>query len=502
MPDDLQKTGQARPKDTLRRMSAWPQMNPMLATGLVLAITCITGVFAWIQESRPDMTSNAFLARAEAWDPVALQGSSPGVIRQAVKITTKKITMKRLLYRDAQGKRKPLEQDLTPDEHLLMQRMAEADISWDAPLSAVSYKRWYDAQRACKDQVHRSNGDSLVLTATAPEGVVMAQSLTVRDTDFHPIRRTVSFRDGETVEIAELDYSVLPWTPQVSSLFQTRGGISNAGSTGHQPALIPLPPLTLTEEQLSEVELRTRLTLDRLHADTGEQIEVARGTYGIEVRGIVETEKRRKELETQLHMLPNVTTFLSSIDGMKAKPLQSDALSSVNVIEMQTRATALETYYLAHGRNVAPLGDLSRKLYNCAFAINLESKAIDELERRFASKGEMSAVASATLSDLLFTHKRKLLDVLGDEEEMLVNAQIKTAPLKGVTSANQTDLALASQAERNLVLIRELVMGNSENNLPAEAIASELAAALSDLKLKAHEVQVVSRNFTKLDKSK
>ena len=483
------------------RMSALSFMTPLWAAGLVLVVTCSTGVFVQMHKPKPKMTPNTFLARAEAWDSVALQEKRSGVIRQTVKITTEKQTVRHRMYHDAQGKRKCVEQNLTPDEDSMMRRLAEADISWDAPLSAGSYREWHDAQHARVDRVHLSGKDLLVLTTTAPDGAITAQSLTVRDSDFHPVQRTVSYRDGETVEIAELDYSVLPWSPQVSSLFQPEEDVRRVGLAESRPAFVPLPPLPLTEEQLNEAELSTRLTLSRLHADTGEQIEVVRSSRGIEVHGMIEAEKRRKELETQLHFLPHVTTFLSSVEKMRSKPAASDELSSVKVIAMQTQATVLETYYLSHGRSVAPLGDLSRRLYDSAFAIRLESRAIDDLERRFAHDGEISTIAWATLSDLLFTHKHKLLTALKDEEEMLAGARITTPRLRQDTSANGTSLALASLADRNLLLTKELVL-SSGSNLSAETIASELAASLSDLNLKTHDVQVVPRNFTKLDKSK
>lgn len=501
MAGDLHAVGQEHPQRVHGRMSALSFMTPLWIAGMVLVVACITGVLVRMHEAKPAMTANTFLARAEVWDSVVAQEKHSGVICQTVKITTKKQTVRHRMYRDTQGKRKSVAENLTPDEGLMMRKLAEADIAWDAPLSATSYQEWHDAQHAREDRVHSSDKDLLVLTTTASGGAIKAQSLTVRDSDFHPVRRTVSYRDGETVEIAELDYSVLAWTPQISSLFQPEEEVRRSGLAESRPAFVSLPSLPLTEEQLNEVELSTRLTLSRLHADTGEQIEVVRSSRGIEVHGMIEAEKRRKELETQLHFLPHVTTFLSSVEKMRSKTSAPDELSSVKVIAMQTQTTVLETYYLSHGRSVAPLGDLSRRLYDNAFAIRLESRAIDDLERRFAHDGEISTVAWATLSDLLFTHKHKLLTALKDEEKMLADAQITTPRLKQSMPVYETAPVLTSLADRNLLLTKELVLG-SGRNLSAETIASELAASLSDLNIKAHDVQVVPQNFTKLSKSK
>ena len=502
MPEYGPDTNVAKSQRPKHRVGALVSMNPILVTGLMLAVASITCVFLWIQQSRPNITSNMLLVRAGAWDPGAARNSVPAVIRQTVKITTGKQSLSRTIYRDAEARRKPRHPQRTEDDILLALKLAQADVAWDAPLSATGYQDWHDAQRVREDQIQRAAGDLLVLTTTTPNGAVAAQSLTVRGTDFHPVRRTVSFRDSATVEIAELDYAVLPWTPEVSRLFETEDGMRLAGATRPSPTLVPLPPLPLTEEQLNEAELSTRLTLNRLHADTGEQVEVARGPLGIEVRGITDTEERKHELELELFQLPHVTAYLSSIEKLKAKPSERDELSSLKVVEMQTQTTPLETYCLAHGCSVAPVGDLAQRLFNIAFSIHLESTAIDDLQHRFVHDEEISKIASATLTDLLFTHKHKLLSALEDEERLLADAQIEAPRSKELASRNSPDVALAALAAQNLALIKELALSKGGGGRSAETIAAELAASMSQLNSQAHAIQVAPQNSTKPDKRK
>ncbi len=497
--DDVQDAEVVRREEAKKPVGASFLMNPILITGLVLAVASISCFYLWMQQLKPDITSNAVLVRAETWDQASTQNNAPGVICQTVTITTPRQTLRHRIYRDAQGKRKPKEQRLANDENRLRIKLAQADVVWDAPLSATNYQDWHDGQRVRQDQIERSSGHLLVLTTTTPKGTVAAQSLTVRDTDFHPVRRTVSFRDSETVEIAEVDYMVLPWTPAASSLFEPEERMSADDLARPQLAIIPLPPQPLTEMQLDDAELSTRLALNRLHADTGEQIEVARGPHGIEVHGITDTEKRRHELETELHMLPHVTAFISSIEALKA---QAGDPSSVKVIASHSQATPLEIYYLAHNRNITPLSDFAQKLFNSAFAINLESKAIEDLQNRFSHDEAISPISSAALTDLLFTHKHKLLAALDDERQLLSSAQIEVPRLTQSSPANNTDLSLAVLAERNVALTRELTLDKGGSNRPAVAITSELVSAIDALKLRAHGVQVVPRNFTKLDKRK
>jgi hypothetical protein len=201
-------------------------------------------------------------------------------------------------------------------------------------------------------------------------------------------------------------------------------------------------------------------------------------------------------------MLPHVTASISSIDELKAKSPQQDELLSLKVIEMRTRTTPLESYYLAHGRNLASLGKLSLELLNGADAIDRESKAIDDLQQRFSHSDEVSLVALDTLAELLFTHKHKLLAALESEEQLLAQAQIEAPHSQQAGSTNGIDSDLAVLAERNLALTMELALGKGGSGRSAETIASELAAAMSEVSLRAHAVQVVPQNSTKLDKRK
>jgi len=498
---DIQTVRIATGKTGMGRLFSM-SMSSVLVTGLLLVLGTVTGIFFLTQQARPAVTSNALLVRAEEWDPIARNHGMPGIVRQTVRITAGKQSVNRTLYRDAQGKRRPRTERLAAEENELKRRLAEANVDWDAPLSATGYKDWHDEQRVREESIERSAGSLLILTTTTPEGAVAGESLTVRDTDFHPVSRTVSFRDSETVEIAELDYAVLPWSPMDDGLFQPEGGLRSDGPAPMQPTLAQAPPAPLNEGQLAEVELSARLMLNRLHADTGEQIEIARDPHGIQVRGITDTEERKHELAAQLEMLPHVTAVISSMEEMKARAAQPHEISTVKVIEMQTGKTPLEAYYLAHGRNIAPLGSYSQRLFNFAFAIHLESREIDDLERRFPGGEGISLVASATLSELLLTHKRKLLEALQSEEALIAEAQIQGAVSRPDTTERLHNSLLAALAERNLELAREFALGKESVGRSAETIASELMVSIDELTRRAHEIRASSQDSTNVDNRK
>lgn len=473
-------------------------MNPIFTTALVLAAGSVLCFLIWWHQP-PNLSANALLIRAEKWDSAQHNPVMPGVIYQKVQIRIGKRTVNREIYRDAQGVRTLRHQELASDDALLRDKLASADVDWNQPLSASNYQDWHDHQRVREDSIARAGSHLLSLTTRLPDGPVREQTLTVRDSDFHPVERTIRFRDDEQVEIAELSYEELPWSKINPNLFNPIAPAKGMTSLPSLPQKVFSMP---SEGQLDDAELSARLVLNQLHADTGEQIEIERNPSGIEVKGVVETEQRRRELDDRLYMLLHVTASISSIEALKAKPSQAGELSSVKVIEMQTQATPLETYYLAHGRSIASVGDLAQQLFNLAYAINLESRAIDDLQHRFAHEGGISTVASSTLTDLLFTHKHRLLAALRDEERLLTDVQIEAPRSKQTASRNGTDLALAILAERNLALAKELALCKGGNGRSAETIAWELTTSMSELNRLAHAMQVAPQNSAKLDKKK
>ncbi len=472
--------------------------NPLLVGGAATAI--VVCLWVWPHKT-PPMSAIALLQHAEVSEAVPFSVAKPEIVYEKVRIQTAKGSIERSIYRDTSGRRKQKQQPVDPQTAALETKLTSAGVNWNEPLSAATYQDWRDHVQVTADAVQEAGQNLLTLTTTVSNAEITQESLTVRESDFHPVARTISFRDTGTVEIAELDYQVLPWNAGSETWFKP-AALSSSNVAPLHPSL-RLPALEmLSESQLDEAELSVRLALTRLHADTGEQIEVAREPRGIEVRGITDTTERKRELEAQLRMLPHVTVSISSIEELKAKPSRLDELSSAKVVEMQAQTTPLESYYLAHGRNVALLNRLSPQLLNSADVISFECRTIDDLQRRFAHDGHMSAIASATLTDLLFTHKHKLLAALADQEQLLTDAQIEAPRVKRVASTNVTDSALADLAEQNLVLARELAVGKGASSRPAETIASELTVSIDELNLRAHAMQVVPQNSTNLAKRK
>jgi RNA polymerase sigma factor (sigma-70 family) len=478
-----------------------PEMNPTLATALVLAAASLVCFVVWTR-SGPHISPHDLLVRAQKQDVSIAQSEPSGVIVQRVRIKTPARTTERILYRDIQRQRHARDRALDASDLKLKAKLAGAGIDWDDPLSPVAYRDWRNHELIQSDSVQRAGDNLLTLTTNVNDGEVVSESLTVRASDFHAVEKIVNLRDYGTVEIAEVNFSVLPWDAVNPNWFEP-AAITNPGVSGDtRPALLPRLPESLTDGQLDEAELSARLALNQLHADTGEQVEIVRDPSGIVIKGVVETEQRKRELLDRLYLVPHVTASISSVEKMKTEPSPTSDVTSVKVTSMQAQATPLETYYLEHGRSIDPLSKLSHQLFNAAFTVDLESKTLDDLQHRFSERGEMSLVASATLADLIFTHKQNLLAALQTEEGLLAETGIPTAWIKTNPPNNTGNLLLLNVAERNLALTKELVLGVGNGRRPAESIVADLAVSLKDTHRSVREMQIVPSSSTSLNKKK
>jgi hypothetical protein len=476
-------------------------MNPALVTCMVFAFATLLSFCFWWQQRVPRIGENALLVRAEKWDRPA----SEGVVYQAVRITltkqTKKETVARSIYRDVQGKRQPKQVKLNNTEEQLRSTLTEAGLDWDEPLSASGYQSWHDRQHIREDHIARAGNHLLRLTTTVPDGLVAEQSLTVRDTDFHPVQRTVELRDSGTVEIAELDFKVLPWNAVDANAFEPLDiPLTAVGTT---PARV-LPFLRLpaipTEAQLDEAELGARLMLNQLHADSGEPIEIHRSAQGVTVDGLVETEKRRRELQAGLQTVPNVIFAVQSDESLKANPSPANAVQSIAVASMPDQPSPLETYLKSRGRSIAEISDLAQQLLNNALTISQESKELVDLQTRFGPTESKSVLASATLSELVYSHHERLEAALKRGRELLADAQSASAANRDASPPKASSLIDA--ANRNFALSKELTQTNKPAVRTAEQILAEMSITMNDLTATAQDAYGKSQGNSALSGKK
>ncbi|WP_263360146.1 hypothetical protein [Acidicapsa ligni] len=478
-------------------------MNPALVACVVFGFATVLSFFFWWQQRTPQISSNALLVRAEKWDTSSLASAS-GVVYQTVRITmtkeSKQETLSRAIYRDPKGKRKPKPIRLDESQEQVKNTLTTAGLDWDEPLSASGYQNWHDHQHIREDHIARAGSHLLRLTTTVPEGFVSEQSLTVRDTDFHPVQRTVALRNSSTVEIAEVDFKILPWNQVNSNVFEP-SEIASSGAVSNTARILPFPhlPETLTEEQIDVAELGARLMLNRLHADSGVPIELHRNAQGVTVDGLVDTENRRRELQAGLQSVPHVTVAIQSDEALKANPSAMNSVQSISVASMPDQPSPLEIYLESHGQKIADINSLAQQFFDDALTINQESREIADLQTRFTPEGQ-TLLTSATLSELIYRHHERLEEALRRERELLGDAQ--SAPTPDPGSPTPSTSSLVEAAERNLALAKELTQTNHPAVRTADRILAEMSLAMNDLIAGAREAYGKSQSHVSLSGKK
>jgi DNA-directed RNA polymerase specialized sigma24 family protein len=241
-------------------------MNPLLASAMLFALCSVLCVLLWTR-SGPRISATMILDRAEQSDASSIQTGRSAVIYQKVRIHSVGHTMERAIYRDPQKRRHPRQQSLVPSDRWLKDQLVKAGVNWDEPLAAANYGEWRDRLPVKDDTVTRKGSNLLTLTtSTTADGTVFQESLTVRESDFHPVERTISLRDAGVLEIAELNYDVMPWGVVNQDWFEPLPGQSLVDPLRSHPVAAGIPPRTVSDSELDEAELSTRIVLNQLHA--------------------------------------------------------------------------------------------------------------------------------------------------------------------------------------------------------------------------------------------
>jgi RNA polymerase sigma factor (sigma-70 family) len=474
---------------------AVPRINTVSVTAIVIGLAVVASFLMSLKHSQVIKPSE-LLARATSSASASLPLSSSGVIVQKVRIQTAKRDVERTLYRDLGGRRRLKPERIEPEDEQIKTKLEGAGIDWNDPLSAVTYKDWHDHITIEQDDVKQSDNGFLTLTTTASDGVIAQESLTVRESDFHPVRKTIEIRDADTIEVAELNYAVLPWSAVNQDLFERPTAASEPRG------LVPPMPsarlqLTPTDAQIDEAELGVLLVLHRLHVDASNQIALTRQPDGIHIRGEVETEDEKHQLQSQLHMLPHVWPSIRTLREMDAQPTSGSQVTSLKESSVViSEPSALEKYFAAQGIEHEHTAQVAQQLFDSSFSANHESKAITDLLQRFAPKEDLSPAARSSLSELLIQHKAALLDALEEEERLLATVKLIPAHPTAVPGGIQGNaLELEAAAHRNFTLCTELTAGGNTPSKDAELIATQLAATIEQLRAVTLHISAASQLY-------
>jgi hypothetical protein len=386
------------------------------------------------------------------------------------------------MYSDVQRRRHPKTERLSKEEEQLSKAFAGAGVNWDDPLSAASFVDWHDHEAIQKDEVMRTGDGLLTLTASAASGTVASESLTVRKTDFHPVARSIQFREEGTMEIAELDYAVLGWNAVNEAIFEP---LHPEPLTAIPSPVLPMLPTLPSGEDLDEAELQARLALSRIDADSSEQLEFSRSSKAIQISGVVATNERKNELLAQLRPLPHVNASIFSVDELNAyRSAHNPEAGATQAYSAAAGSSPLSLFFGQHARSQSDASLVSQQLLDAALTVQQESSALTELFQRFSPDARLSEPAQKALSALLTRHLSKLDNALQVEEQVVGSLQAPRTLFSDITAT--ADIAkpqtLTVAAARNRALCSELISGSESSPRSAQAIIADILGSMEDVR--------------------
>ncbi len=446
-------------------------MNPVFITVLVLVGAAAILTAVWHRAAGTSMTAAEFFTKALQAEQVSQREA--GVAYQRVEIRSRRHIVERAIYRDLEQKRIAVQAKPSATEASIRSRLASAGVDWETPLSALNYDHWRNKVHVLKESVNRSAPGEWTLTTETDDSTVRSASLTVRDVDFHPIAREIVFRDAEEIQIAELNYDLLPWSAVNASLFEPMAAKATAGVIADtNPPLLPLLP---TRTELEGAELMAQLALINVHVDAGADIHDERGDTRVYVRGLVDTDRRKQEIENQLAGIPLLKPELRSIEQIERQRQVASAGATMHVYPTDLGQSPLETYLASKGTAAEQRIAFSRTLTQSSLVIDQEAHALAVLDTRYGdSSEEMTDENRRLLEELKQQHLATLAEALGSEEAAL-SLYVSNADV-AATHASQT---LSDLAIRNQQLCLDLVTGTDEDSHTVAGVLQELAQVSS-----------------------
>ncbi len=215
-----------------------------------------------------------------------------------------------------------------------------------SPLSPLGYGLWRKSIHCQSEEIREINlagGEpalALVTAASAPFRVnsIMRSELVIRTEDWHPVAQRLQVQGEYGVrgfDLTETGFEVLASNALPHSIFEDRPVLDR---TSGQPIRSVQPQvLSPTTDELIASEIEALFALHRVRACIGRPITVVRSAFGrIEVKGVVETQARKKELCSVLKGIPWITVRVQTIDEIPFEPSKNSNVDH----EQRTEATA------------------------------------------------------------------------------------------------------------------------------------------------------------------
>ncbi|GGH17431.1 RNA polymerase sigma factor [Silvibacterium dinghuense] len=478
--EDVRKTDRSQLQQIWTRLRNWLYIQPLIPVSAIVLLAA--GLAIWQHTTHPEeqIQVSAMLndsVRAERQHRIA---HGPGIVHQSVEIHSSRGIFHHDLYRDIDGRRRPRPQSINSAEKELRDKLADAGLEWNDPLSVAGFEAWRDHIAGEQDSVAHTAAGLITVTTHAPSGPVLSESVTLRLSDLHPVARSLVYRDQETIQIAELSYEVLPWDARSEQWFEP---LSSRTTISH-PITLPQAyhPATLTTADLDVTELAAMLALQQLNAET-ERLEIVRSVGGVTVKGIVATNERKQEIASRLRLIPHVSVEIRSYQDLASEQSASSAPTEIKAVSVSSEVSPLDDDCVSQHLTQDRCRQLAYILLETSAALGRENHHLDELQRQYPDIQMLSPGARTLLAELTRLHVLHLLSA--------VHEQIESFPTLGFSSQSSpadTIANLSNAVERDQLLTRELVYARDEHSRSAALILQDLATS-------AAAVQAAASNF-------
>jgi len=447
---------------------------PILASASFALIVALAILAIW-HSNLPTVSASEFLRRAVEADAVMPRKTTTGISCRRFRVKTKSKTYEHVVYRDANGVRQPKNSKGEIYDPSLLELLNQAGVDSNDPLSPVAFKDWHDQQPHREDEVLSPGNGLLMIRTHIESGEILEESFTVQEQDFKAIERSIEWKKSGTVSISELDTRTL--TAAEARVFEAPVVASRTVvKAASQPGLP-------ARSQIDESELIARLILNRQHADMGEQIEIRRDAGGLRVEGLVESATRKLELSTALREIPFLSFNVRCFEDLKPAVKPSASSDSAPIQSVVAEVSPLEQYLVQSGHERSDITRISSQLFESALVINRKTRSITQVLARFSEGAELTARALQSRDELLSNDINILLDQLSQQKQAVAGLDIEFSSQfspSGIAEAGSSDLV--KLAERNSVIVRELISGTGSPSRSTEQMCADLLESNSALR--------------------
>ncbi|MGH9722475.1 MAG: hypothetical protein ACRD8O_19870 [Bryobacteraceae bacterium] len=332
-----------------------------------------------------------------------------------------------------------------PANSQIERRLATHGFDERGLLSARAFKTWRGGLAQKRDIVTPAK-DTITLT-TETGGELRAVSLVVRRFDFYPTEERFRFDDELELTVSEAEPVRLTASPSEPAPAAVRPPATRETAQAPAPAPLPATP----EVDLSGTEVEIRWILHRVRADLGEDITAGIRDRRVEVKGVVETVARRREIEQALEPVPQVSVRLLAAEEAAPLELAAEPLTAAGAsyppllagwLEDRFPAVSERRSYTSHALQ------LSRELVSHA-------AALDRIERRYpaAALTQLSPESQTKVRSMSAEHARHLRSLSGELARHLAPAIGPDPSVSVETRRSLPPLAAAREVDRSLLLL-------------------------------------------------